>query len=55
MSDNAFDLIKRLLQKNPKKRIKIESVLNHKWFKMPLNDYLKNKRNSSIDAGLGDA
>ena len=33
ISAEAKDLISRLLEKDPKKRIKVDSALTHKWFK----------------------
>ena len=33
ISNNAIDLIKKLLNKIPEKRISAEEALNHKWFK----------------------
>ena len=33
VSDNAKDLLKRLLEVNPQKRISAKEALNHPWFK----------------------
>ena len=32
-SDNIVDLIKKLLDKDPKKRIDMNNIKNHPWFK----------------------
>ena len=29
---NAKDLVAKMLEKNPQKRIKIEEIMKHKWF-----------------------
>ena len=40
ISDEARDLLNGLLNKNPKKRITIEEILNHPW----LNDFNDKKK-----------
>ena len=42
ISDEARDLLKGLLNKNPKKRLTIEQILNHPWL---MEGELKNKKN----------
>jgi len=32
LSDTSKDLIKKLLQKDPKKRITLNEAMNHRWF-----------------------
>lgn len=34
ISDEAIDLIKRMLEKDPKKRILPKDILNHNWFEL---------------------
>ena len=34
ISDNACDLIQKMLEPDPNKRIKLKDVLNHKWLKV---------------------
>ena len=41
LSLEAIDLLKRILEVDPKKRINIEGVKNHKWFKMEENPMYK--------------
>ena len=42
ISDEARDLLKGLLNKNPKKRLTIEQILNHPWL---MEEEIKNKKN----------
>ena len=42
ISDEARDLLKGLLNKNPKKRLTIEQILNHPWL---MEGEIKNKKN----------
>ncbi|KAJ3125904.1 hypothetical protein HK100_010541, partial [Physocladia obscura] len=35
ISDDAKDLISRLLMKDPKKRLTLRDILSHKWFSLP--------------------
>ena len=41
LSLEAIDLLKKILEVNPKKRINIEGVKNHPWFKMEENPLYK--------------
>ena len=41
LSLEAIDLLKKILEVDPKKRINIEGVKNHKWFKMEENPMYK--------------
>ena len=41
LSLEAIDLLKRILEVDPKKRINIEGVKNHKWFKLEENPMYK--------------
>ena len=43
ISDEARDLLRGLLNKNPKKRLTIEQILNHPWLK---EDELNNNKNN---------
>jgi serine/threonine protein kinase len=44
ISDDAIDLISKLLMKEPEKRIQFESIKNHKWFEgIDFDDILKKK------------
>ena len=36
LSNQAKDLVTRLLEKNPKKRLSLEEALAHEWFSMDL-------------------
>lgn len=38
VSDEAKDLIKKMLTKNPVKRLSCEEALQHEWFKVSLED-----------------
>ena len=42
LSDKLYDLIQKLLQKDHKKRINIEGVKNHPWYKKNLKDNFDN-------------
>ena len=41
ISDEAKDLLKGLLNKNPKKRLTIDQILNHPWLKKDNNCFFK--------------
>merc|ERR1712137_1439930 len=47
VSDDAKDLIAKLLVKDPEKRITLEGALKHRWF-----DKLKTTMNKENDLGL---
>ena len=44
ISDEARDLLRGLLNKNPKKRLNIEQILNHPWLCDEEKKYSKNKK-----------
>ena len=44
ISDEARDLLKGLLNKNPNKRLTIEQILNHPWLQMDESKRKKNKK-----------
>ena len=44
ISDEAKDLLKGLLNKNPRKRLTIEQILNHPWLYDDEKKYSKNKK-----------
>ena len=44
ISDEAKDLLKKILRKNPEERITIEEILNHPWMKDTSNKNLDNNK-----------
>ena len=49
ISDEAKDLIKLMLEKNPDNRISVKSVLEHRWFSKHCGQELINTRKNSIN------
>lgn len=44
------DLIKKLLEKKPKNRIKLDQILNHEWFHINLKKTIKYELNEQLES-----